>query len=282
MQELDDYINKCKQLPPAPKVLPLLLKRLSQPNLDSDGIVQLVALDPALTASALLVCNSAYFGSATSVGDLREAVTRLGFQNLYRIVAAVSGARALGPAQKGYGIEEGELWRHSVTTAVAAQLVAKDLGADENLAFTAGLLHDIGKIVLAQTLEHIYTDLVAETERNQSALLESEKKLLGVQHAEVGGRLLARWNFPADLVAAVWFHHHPGAASPHQRLASLVYLGNMIAYFIGAGYGHMAFAFRGRAEALQVLDLSPDEIPKYMIRVVESLEAVEALLSIAR
>lgn len=238
MQELDDYINKVEQLPPAPRILPQLLFLLNQTDIDSSKVVDLIAFDPALTAKVLQVCNSAYFGSAVPASDIQEAVTRLGFQQVYRIVAAVSGARALSPPQKGYGIAEGELWRHSVTTAIAAQLMAKELNEEQNVIFTAALLHDIGKIILANALEHIYAKIVEETERHQSALLETEKKLLGVEHAEIGGRLLARWKFPTDLIAAVQHHHQPSAAEGHERLAAYVYLGNMIAYFIGHGYGH--------------------------------------------
>lgn len=280
MQELDDYINKVKQLPPAPKVLPQLLLLLGKEDVDSSRIVDLITYDPALTMAVLQLCNSAYFGMSTPVADLQEAVTRLGFRQVYQLVAAVSGSRALAPAQKGYGIEHGELWKHSVSTAVAARLIASDLGDDESLVFTAGLLHDIGKIVLSEALDHIYVRLMEETERNQQSMLEAEKKLLGVQHAEIGGRLLARWKFPANLVAAVWFHHLPQAAQPHDRLAAYVYLGNMVAHFMGHGYGHQAFALRGRAEALKILDLKAETLPHYMIRTLENFEAVQALFQI--
>jgi putative nucleotidyltransferase with HDIG domain len=147
-----------------------------------------------------------------------EAVNRLGFRQIYTLVAAVSGARALSPSQRGYGINAGELWRHSVTAAVAAQLIARRTADDESTVFTAGLLHDIGKIVLAEALEHIYAKLVEESQTQQAALVETEKRLLGVEHAEIGGRLLSRWKFSENLVSAVWFHHRPAAAAPHQRL----------------------------------------------------------------
>jgi putative nucleotidyltransferase with HDIG domain len=177
-------------------------------------------------------------------------------------------------------MEAGELWKHSVTTAVAAQLIASKVGDDQNVAFTAGLLHDIGKVILSNALEHTYAKLVEETEINQTALLETEKKLLGVHHAEIGGRLLARWKFPAPLVAAVWFHHLPRGAKPHDRLASCVYLADLISHFLGHGYGHQAFALRGRAEALEILELKPEDLPFLMIQTVENFHTVEALFQV--
>jgi putative nucleotidyltransferase with HDIG domain len=282
MQELDDYINRVKNLPPAPRVLPRLLAVLNKPDVDTSEVVDLITFDPALTAQVLKYCNSAFFASAVPATDIQEAVTRLGFNQIYRLVAAFSGVKALFPAQKGYGFGAGELWKHCVAAAVAAQQIAEDLDEDPNVAFTAALLHDIGKIILAEALEHIYAKLVEETESNQYSLLETEKKLLGAQHAEIGGRLLALWKFPANLVAGVWFHHQPSGALTHERLAAFVYLGNMIAHFMGFSYGHQAFAFRGRSEALDILKISTDRLPHYMIQTFERIEAVEIMFQSSR
>ncbi len=278
MQELDDYINRVQHLPPAPKILPQLLALLSRDNIDSSQVVDLMMYDPALTAAALQLCNSAYFAAAPA-SDLSEAVARLGFQRIYQLVAAVSGARLLSSAQKGYGIDEGELWKHSVASAVAAQLIAEKLGDDHNLVYTCALLHDLGKIVLATGLEKIYGKIIEDVEKNQQALLEAEKKLLGVQHAEIGGRLLARWKFPANIVSAVCYHHDPAAAGEHQRLAAYVYVSNLIAHFLGYGFGHHAFAMRGRAEALQILGLRGEHLAELMITTYENFEVINSLLN---
>jgi putative nucleotidyltransferase with HDIG domain len=280
MEELDQYINRVKNLPPAPKVLPKLLSLLNDPNSDTSKVVELISFDPGLTANVLQRCNSAFFGAAMPASDIQEAVGRLGFSQVYQVIAAVTGSRTLSPPQKGYGYARGELWKHSVATAVASQRIAECVGEDGTIAFTGGLLHDIGKIILADALEHIYIKLVEETEKNQQSLLETEKKLLGVQHAEIGGRLLAIWKFPADLVASVWFHHQPDSAVTHERIASCVYLGNMIAHFMGFSYGHQAFAFRGRVEALSSLNISSDQLPHFMIETFEKLETVEALFQL--
>jgi putative nucleotidyltransferase with HDIG domain len=277
MRELDDYLNRVKALPPAPTVLPELLALLHEEDVDNSRIVALIGYDPGLTANVLQLCNSVCFASSTPVDDMNEAVTRLGFNQVFRLVAAIIGARTMGPAQKGYGINKGELWKHSVTSAVAAQLMARRLGDPESMVYTATLLHDIGKIILSEALEFVYARLMEDTERNQQPLLETERQLLGVQHAEIGGRLLFRWRFPQNLVDAVTWHHAPGEAGDHARLASYVYLGNMVAHFMGLGYGHHAFALRGRAEALEHLNLSPDELPKFMIQTYEQLSEIEAL-----
>ena len=280
MQAIDDYIANVRNLPPAPRVVPELMRLLNQPDVDSSRIVKMISYDPSLTANVLRICNSAYFGSATPTSDLQEAVTRLGFQQVYQLVAAATGARMLSPAQMGYGLEQGELWKHSVAAAVAAQLVARQTGDNENVVFTAALLHDIGKIVLAQSLNGVYSKVIKETEMNQQSLLDAEKKILGVNHAEVGGQLLERWKFPPNIVSAVWFHHTPKGAGAHQRLASIVYLGNMISFFMGHGYGHVAFALRGRNEVLTTLGIAPEAIPQFMMQTYEQMHLVEALFAL--
>jgi putative nucleotidyltransferase with HDIG domain len=280
MQELDDYINRVKSLPPAPRILPELLALLRKEDVDADRVVNLIAFDPAITAAVLRLCNSAVFAGAEPATDLQEAVTRLGFRQVYQLVAAVSGSRVIAAVPAGCGVNGGELWQHSVTAAVAAQLIAQGNDDDESLAFTAALLHDVGKVVLAGALEHIYGELVENTQEQQAALIEMEKRMLGAQHAEIGGRLLARWKFPETIVNAVVFHHAPAAAAPHQRLAAYVYLGNVIAYFIGHGCGAQVLAMRGRTQAIEILGLRPETLPKVLAQTLEKLQMVDALVKV--
>jgi HD-like signal output (HDOD) protein len=126
-------------LPPAPVFLTRLMVLLNQPDTDTTKVVDLITYDPALTTNVVRRCNSAYYGFASPVDNVQEAVTRLGFWEIYRIVVMCSTSRMLSPAQKGYGMEANELWDHSIATALAAEQVAKDLHEDEATAFTAGL-----------------------------------------------------------------------------------------------------------------------------------------------
>ncbi|MCX6885034.1 MAG: HDOD domain-containing protein [Verrucomicrobia bacterium] len=279
MDALDALINKVGYLPPLPQQVPQMLELLRKDEVDSDQVVTLIAHDPSLTANVMRLCNSVMFGAATPATDLHEAVLRLGFREVCQLVLVISTASTLMPPQKAYGLEASELWKHSVATALAAKTIATDLGDDANMAFTAGLLHDVGKVILARALEDTYATLLSDVEQTMIPMVEAEKKLLGFQHAEVGGRMLARWKFSAPLVAGVWFHHDPIKAHPHERLAAYVFLGNMIAYFMGHGYGHLAFAFRGRAEALEILNIQPEALPHYMLQTFEALEDVKGLLN---
>ena len=277
MQELEAYLSRAKHLPPAPRVLPELLALLRSDIVDADRVVTVIAYDPSLTAAVLQLCNSAFYAPATPVGDLPRAITWLGFKQIYQLVTTVVGSRLLDGDQKGYGIGKGELWRHSVAAAVAARILARRQGDDENLAFTAALLHDLGKIVLSEALESVYDRLVEETEDGQRSLLAAEKLLLGVHHAELGGQLLTRWRFPEPVINAVWYHHQPREAHPHARLVAIVYLGNLVAHVLGHSHAHEVLVVSDCAESLQLLELSPETLPALMAETLEGLAAVSQM-----
>lgn len=282
MQEIDDYLSKARQLPPAPQTLPRLLTLLGEPDADMSDVVKLISFDPALTAGLLQNANSAFFASANPVTHVEEALARLGFARVYHLVAGMCVGTSFAAIRPGWGLDGGMMWRHAVATALAAQQLARELGEDENVIFTAGLLHDVGKVIFAFALEHIYGKLVEEVEKNQYSLLEEEQRLLGVGHDEVGAKLLTRWNFVPGMVNAIGFHHRPQEAGQHQRLASCICLGNLMAHFLGFGSGLQAVSFKGRDEALKVLGLRADRLPIFMNEAMANVTMVEALLNLQR
>jgi putative nucleotidyltransferase with HDIG domain len=280
MRPLDDYISVAHHLVPAPQVLPQILPLLNQPDTDTNTVVDLIAYNQSLTGNVLRVCNSAYFSRGTSIDTLQHAVTRLGFRQIYDIVVSVISSVTLARPQKGYGVEANELWGHSVTTAVVAQIVARDCSADPQLVFTAAILHDIGKIVLSLALEDMKDKVAYETEKCSLSPYEIEMKLLGVNHAEIGGRLMEHWHLPEYLVSGVRYHHHPAAAKGNERLAACVYIGNFIAYLMGYGYGKHSLDLTARDESLEILNLTAESIPQYMQESFEKLKQVKHLYKV--
>jgi putative nucleotidyltransferase with HDIG domain len=252
---------------------------LSRSDVDNSKIVELISYDTSLTGSVLRICNSAFYSRGTAIDNLPQAVSRLGSREIYRIAVAVTGAVTLTANQTGYGVEAADLWRHSVTAAVAAQLVAKEVNEDEDVIFTAGILHDVGKIVLSAAAESRAQKFKQVTDGGRS-LVDAEEMIFGCNHAEVGARLLQRWNLPERLIAAVRFHHAPAAAGKHVRLAACVDLGNSIAYFMGYGYGQHALSLSGRDEIFKILNLSSERLPQYMEECFNRLKQVKSLYNL--
>ena len=187
MQALDNYISEIKTLPPAPRVLSQLLMLLNEEEAHAGQIVELIAFDPALTAKVLQRCNNAAAGMG-AVSDLDEAVTKVGFNAIYRLVAMVIGEGLLSAEQPAYGIGAGQLWEHSAMAAMGAKVLASKQGGQENLAFTAALLHDIGKLVLGVFLEDSQQSIPKLTGPSGLSFLKRRSRSLGWSMRKLEGR----------------------------------------------------------------------------------------------
>jgi putative nucleotidyltransferase with HDIG domain len=267
-------------LPPAPTLLPELLELLQQPDVDAARIERLIKFDPTLTVSVLRLCNSAAFGSAKAVASLDEAILRLGFGQIFRLVVASCGAKSMSPTGSKHEAWQRQLWSHSVVSALGAQRIAQDQELDENLAFTAGLLHDIGKIIMLDVLEEKYARLLGEIREEGCTLTDAEHRLFGLQHAELGSRLLARWKFPLSLAAAVCFHHNPMAAGVHRSIAACVCFGTMIADLAGYGCNQARTPAFIRGDVFKLLKIEPGVEAKYVELIRELAAAIQALVQI--
>jgi putative nucleotidyltransferase with HDIG domain len=280
MQQLDDYINKVKHLPPAPRVLTELLSLLQKDNVDTGRVVTLVSYDPSLTASVLQLCNSAFYAPAQPVDDLGNAIMWLGFKEVYRLVAAVVGSRTLLLPGTG-GLDRSSLWRHSVMSAASAQILARDTREEENLPFTAALLHDVGKIIFSEIFQADYAGLVNQSVQTQQPLPALEKARFEVHHAELGARLLTRWRFPQNLISGVWFHHTPRLAHAHERLAAQVSIGNVVAHMLAGMDVDQAIALHGHASAFEILLFDPSCLPRLIDAANDRMDMLRTLFRLA-
>ena len=176
------------------------------------------------------------------------------------------------------GLDDARLWRHSVTTAVGAAVLARHAGEPDAVAFTAGLLHDLGKLVLSATEPGLYRKLLRDSRGQGEVLVAAELKNLGVSHAMVGARLLARWDLPTDVAAAVLYHHSPRASiSSFERLGASVYLGNELAHRLADPDARAFDSVMSRPEPLEILQLTPDDLPKLAEQTAEDLKRLEGL-----
>jgi putative nucleotidyltransferase with HDIG domain len=281
MDAIDELLNRVQTLPPAPKLLPQLLAALSDVDADIGRVVELITFDPALTAKVLQVCNSAYHSLSMRVSSVAEAVNRLGFHGVYMIVAIASSEDLLqvGSSSK---LDPNALWRHLVTSAFAAQLLASRAGEDGNMLFTAGLLHDIGKVPLADVLKGDYDALVTDASLFGRPLAALESASFNLNHAEVGARLLENWTFSPEFVAAVRYHHDSGAGDDHATQAACVELADLLAHSLAASDERNPFAEMEPAPALAVLGLTPADLIRQRELLKGKVETIDSICGSAR
>lgn len=245
MTTLDDVCRRAQTLPCSPALLPRLIALLERHDTEIGELAQLLQVDPALAAATVRMANSAYFGAANPAATVAEAVLRLGARELYRLAALSLTARWMEIEVDGYRWEAGDFCRSSLIKAVAADTLARRTGAvAPDLAYTCGLVHEIGKLALAFACGARFPAIRARRTELGGTWLEAETDVLGFNHAAVSARLLAEWRFPAACVA-VAAHNPPGADLPpaHRALAAHVHAAQHLAASFGAGQGEDAFLY---------------------------------------
>ncbi len=280
MDAIDDLLKRVESLPPAPKLLPQLLIALSDLDADTSRVVNLITFDPALTAKVLQVCNSAYYALPTRVSSVADAVNRLGFHGIYMIVALASTEDFLKMGRHT-ALDPNAMWRHLVTSAFSAQLFAKRVGVDDNLLFTAALLHDIGKVPLADVLHGDYDALITDATLFGRPLVALENASFDLNHAEVGARLMENWSFAPEFVEAVRFHHDSTSAGDAAPQAACVELADLLAHSLDRDEDD-PFGEMETEPALAVTGLSTDDLFRQRELLTGKLEAIDAICGPAR
>lgn len=232
MKRIDEFLARADFLPPAFQLLPRLLLLLDDVEANADALADLIRVDPGLTADILRVCNSAAYGLQYPVDNIQQALLRIGFKEVHRIIMSVITSPVLKVPEATYSNGKTDLWSHSLAAAFASQTLCVGSGIDTDLTFTAALLHDIGKVVLNQAVPSEAAAAQTKSTETSEPLYLCERALLKTDHAAVGARLLDRWGFPRNLTDAVRHHHEPAAAREDVKLASCVCLSNILAYHI--------------------------------------------------
>lgn len=227
----EDVAARLKQLPSLPNVVSELLSSFTAEDIDVDMIARQIARDQALTARVLRVANSSFYGLQNRVATIQEAVTVLGFRAVRSMVVAVGMSGAFRHEQCPEFDDQVYL-RHGVGTALAARVLASRVGVNPDLAFTAGLLHDIGQLVLVSNFPQQYSKVLQYRKQHDCFLVQAERDVLGVDHAEVGGLLAEAWHFPPVLREAVGEHHAPASAAGGS-LANLIHVADLTAHALG-------------------------------------------------
>ncbi|MBC8424049.1 HDOD domain-containing protein [bacterium] len=282
MSKKREIIRKVSALPPLPEVVMKLREYCNDDNVGYDRIAKIVEQDPALTSSLLRLANSAYFGGSGTIGSVQLAMTRLGLKRVYQMALTVSVAPMASVKLDGYKLSALQLWEHSLATAMTAELLAEQVrDVDPGDAYTAGLLHDMGKLVLSEYVDVDIDAIQKVMVEDDLAFDEAEHAVLGVDHAALAGALLKRWQIPADVADAVHWHHRPGRSERDQSLVDVVHIGDVLCLNMGWGIGADGMNYRldDGAVGRVGVNIGAGEaiVARVMIEMKEMLEQFPAL-----
>jgi HD-like signal output (HDOD) protein len=232
--DLDAVCRSARDLEPLPVSVTRLVSLLSDETAPIAAVAQVVGYDPALTGRLLHLANSAAKRGTSPIVTVQDAVVRLGTGAVLTLSVSSALKRRMNRAIPEYGLSEGDLWRHSVGAAVAAELLPRFGGvALPPETATAALLHDIGKLVMARYLRPPILELLEQAQATGLGRLAAEREVLLVHHGELAGLMAQAWRLPESIVQAVAAHHEP--ATVDTTLAYAVHLSDVVAKAIGAG-----------------------------------------------
>ncbi len=224
-------------LEPLPITLQKLVSALQDENIDMREVADIVEYDGAVAANILKVANSSAYAGRVHVKQVRDAVMRLGTTTLLDISMG-SYLRSLQVSAPLYDLTENDLWLHSAAASLAVKALIKESGNRRipAVANIAALVHDIGKLIMVRYLTANVDQIWAQAQQSGCAFVEAERALFGCDHAEVGGAMARKWNFPTQIVDAIEQHH---AVSPQgdDLTVDAVMLANLVAKSVGAGLG---------------------------------------------
>lgn len=275
-----EVLEAAKNLPPFPdvvwKVMPLVQKMAPISEIES-----VIKYDPIITAKVLAFSQSPHFSRRHAISSLRDAIMFLGEQQLTQvIVTACSERYYAGQTPAGYDLREGELWEHAVGTALMTEIVGRRLG-QENLftAYTAALLHDIGKTVLSGYVESYFDSILSLVKQKKMRFLDAEREVLGIDHQQLGVLIGERWKLPPEVVTAIGFHHSPQKAEGNRDLVALVYVSNRMVSALGIGCGVDGFLQPNQDEVFAQLGIQPGMVDLLLADLVEAMKETKQFLT---
>lgn len=278
MNNVQDIVDRVRSVQPLPDTALKLMNVMGDPRSTLDSIVDTIKYDQVVTSQVLKLCNSSFFGLSRNVTSLNDALICLGTVKVLQMVISVHTNNMLSREQIGYGLEPGVLWKHSVAVALASSLFAQRLRLpDANLAFTAGLLHDIGKVILNEYVAEEFAEIVRRVTDEHMSFGEAEKQVLGFSHEEIGGMITEKWNLPPVIIRCVRFHHVPSAVNPPDSLVDTVYLANCVCLLLGIGLGEDGLCYRADPTVLERRGLCENDLEVIGAQTVVDLQRVVKL-----
>jgi putative nucleotidyltransferase with HDIG domain len=264
-------VEKVKKLGTLPTVYVKVNELVNDPNCPASKLGAAITNDQVITSMILRLVNSALYGFPNYIDTVTKAVTIIGFKQTRDLVLASSVMDMFKSGAAQDHIDMQEFWKHSIATAVAAKALAGYMSkSDQEAMFTAGLLHDIGRLIMFEfTNELPINTLIAKCREKEILVYKNERKVLGFTHMDVAEALFSKWNLPPLLKEAAVYHHRPQLAPRFKEEASCIHIADALAHAMQLGNSTDAFVPSIYEDAWEVLGVSMDKLPAVVKQVSE-------------
>jgi len=277
---VDDLIHKAGELPPLPQVAQKAMSLIRDPGSNMADLANVLSMDQVMAGLVLRWANSAYYGLVHPVSTVQQAVMYLGQNTVQSLVLTASVASYMDRPVPGYGLDRGDLWKHSVAVAGGARIVASRHGrkiAEE--AYHTGLLCDIGKLAFEAILRNVDT---SGPEWQGKPFSDLEVEFFGIDHAALGAEMARRWKLPYSLQEAIACHHHPSTAKEGGILAASVHVADAVVMMLGIGIGRDGLQYALDPAALKLVGWEEKNLETLLEQVSALLKEAEAFVGMIR
>lgn len=274
-------VTGVKDLPPMPQTVLKAREIMEDPKSDFKELGSLLETDQAIVAKVLKLANSPYYGMAGKIGSAQHASVVLGHKALAELITMGGTASILGKTLEGYGMDSSALWQHSLGVAFGSKFIAnRRRPALANDGFTAGLIHDVGKLILDRHIVERWELFEGFMSEGTARFLDAEREILGFDHAEIASDVCKRWNIPQALSVAIRYHHHP-SRSNGDELTQIVHVADVVSVMANLGRGADGMAYEMDDTAMDVLDLREEDINDIMAEVLSAVNKISQQVSTA-
>ncbi|MEE9606039.1 MAG: HDOD domain-containing protein [Candidatus Scalindua sp.] len=269
-------LEKIKEMPPLPQSVTQILEISKSTKSSAQDLAKVFERDPALAANILKIANSSFYGFTRKISSMTHAIVCLGLDTVKSIALTSSTQEMLNNKIPAYDLEKGMLLQHSITCATCARIIAQRIGyKDCEEAYTAGLLLDIGKVILSRFAEDQFNQIIEKTKDNKTPFNIAEQEVLGFDHPRIGGRIIKKWNLPPILIEAVQYHHQPDKAEINKTLTYIVHFADAISDMLGIGLGSDGLMYVFEENTLDVLGLSKEDMESIMSELADKIQSME-------
>jgi putative nucleotidyltransferase with HDIG domain len=268
---MDRILAGVEEIPPMPEVVFKAQQLLADPDSSAKELAALLETDQAIATKVLKMANSAFYGMSGKVSSIQHASLVLGYRNLGEIITVAGVQKSLERKLPGYGLESEDLWRHSVSVALGSKIIASRKNPElEMVAHTAGLIHDVGKIILDPFVLEEKENFEDYIVREQETILNAEQEILGFDHGEVAAEVCRKWRIPEVISSAIRYHHSP-SSSLEVELAFILHLADYISLMSGEGYENDDYLYELEEGTLDYLDFNQSDVSDLTLELMESV-----------
>lgn len=275
---IDTIVKQINSLPSLSPVVQKIGSVISDPDVSAVDVVNVLKMDPAIASKVLRLANSAYIGMPRTVSSLQNAVVILGQRRIHYLVIAASTLSAFKPAGS-LPFDKLRYWKHLVTSAMVSESIAKHVKRYDSIeaeeVFCAGLLHDIGKLVLGVYYPASIADGYKRALKNETPFFRNEEKV--ATHMRVGYLVAEQWNFPTSLINAIRFHHIPCRAERSLKVA-IVHVADIMVHLIGFGTVKKETVPEIDEKALQRIGLGPERLQVIADNSIKDEKRLESMI----